>query len=145
MANIVITNNKVLPDSSDKSDFYELVSTATVALTTGTIVNADISASAAIADSKLAQITTAGKIAASALPSGVGIGYTVAFDNADLSTGVLTVTHNLSAQYVTVTVFDNSGLIIIPDSVTATSTSACAVSLVSFGTISGTWNVRVTA
>jgi len=78
MADLTITNNKTLPDSSDKSDFYELVSTATVSLATGTIVNTDINASAAIVDSKLAQITTASKVSGAAItlltsvPSGAG-------------------------------------------------------------------------
>jgi hypothetical protein len=43
------------------------VSTASVDLTTATIVNADISASAAIVDTKLAQISTAGKVSGAAL------------------------------------------------------------------------------
>jgi len=68
--------------------------------------------------------------------------YTTSFTNADLSSGVLTVTHSLSTQFVLTVVYDNNNKQIIPDDVTATSTSACAIDLSSFGTISGTWNVR---
>lgn len=63
MANL--QTNSLLPDSSNKQDFYDLVENSTVI----NIVNADISASAAIAGSKLAQITTAGKVSGAALTS----------------------------------------------------------------------------
>lgn len=64
------------------------------------------------------------------------------FTNASLTAGVLTVTHNLS-QYCKVAVYDNNNEEIIPDEVTASSATACTVNLVSFGTLSGTWNVVV--
>ncbi len=48
-----VTHSGTLPDSANKADFYALIDGATV---TG-IVNADVSASAAIADSKLALTT----------------------------------------------------------------------------------------
>ena len=60
-----LQTNSTLPDSSNKQDFYDLVENSTVI----NIVNADISASAAIAGSKLAQITTAGKVSGAALTS----------------------------------------------------------------------------
>ena len=60
-----ITKGGTLPDNANKQDFYDLIDNATLTA----IVNADISASAAIADSKLAQITTAGKVSGSALTS----------------------------------------------------------------------------
>lgn len=69
-----VTHTTSLPDSSEKTDFYSLVDNATVSA----IVNADISSSAAIAGSKLATITTAGKVDGSAInnlaniPSGAG-------------------------------------------------------------------------
>ena len=69
--------------------------------------------------------------------------YTTDFDNGDLSSGVLTVTHNLSAQYVLCQVYDNSDQLVVPDDITLSSSSALAVDLSSFGTISGTWNVVV--
>lgn len=60
-----LQTNSTLPDSSNKQDFYDLVENSSVI----NIVNADISASAAIAGSKLAQITTAGKVSGAALTS----------------------------------------------------------------------------
>jgi len=76
MAILTITRNTTLPDSADKSDFHNLVDTATLSISN--IVDADIDGAAAIADSKLAQIITAGKVDGSALtglaniPSGAG-------------------------------------------------------------------------
>lgn len=69
-----ITKNSTLPDSSNKQDFYDLVENSTVS----GIVNADVSAVAAIVDTKLAQITTASKVSGAAItlltsvPSGAG-------------------------------------------------------------------------
>ena len=75
-----ITRTATLPDSADKADFYSLVDSSTV---TG-ITNSDIDSAAAIAysklnigagaiaDSKLAQITTASKVAISAIASLTG-------------------------------------------------------------------------
>lgn len=69
--------------------------------------------------------------------------YRQSFTNGDLTAGVLTVTHNLNQQYNTVAVYDNNDLMIIPNEITATSTTACDVDLTSFGAITGTWNVVV--
>lgn len=69
-----ITRTATLPDSSNKSDFYSLVDSSTV----GSIVNADIDASAGIVDTKLATISTAGKVNGASLtglasiPAGAG-------------------------------------------------------------------------
>jgi len=60
-----ITKTTTLPDSANKTDFYSIVEDATVS----DIVNADIKSDAAIADTKLAQITTAGKVSGAALTS----------------------------------------------------------------------------
>jgi len=65
------------------------------------------------------------------------------FVNGDLAGGVLTVTHSLGRQYVHVSVYDNNNELIQPDTVTATSTSATAIDLTSFGTLTGTWNVVI--
>jgi len=69
--------------------------------------------------------------------------YTEAFDDSDLTAGVLTVTHSLGRRYNHVTVYDNGAIIVQPDSVTATSTSVTTIDLTSFGTLTGTWNVVV--
>ena len=77
MATLTITRGTTLPDSSGKADFHALIDNATATLTN--VVNADIDAAAAIADSKLAQITTASKVSGAAitglasLPSGAGV------------------------------------------------------------------------
>ena len=65
MATTTITRGGDLPDSASKTDFHNLVDTCT--LTISDIVNADINAAAAIADSKLATIATAGKVNITAL------------------------------------------------------------------------------
>lgn len=65
MATVTLTRGTTLPNSSAKSDFHNLVDTATGSVTN--IVNADIDSSAGIVDTKLAQITTASKVAGSAL------------------------------------------------------------------------------
>lgn len=59
----VTTHGSSLPDSSQKTDFYNIIDTATVT----SIVDADISSSAGIQDTKLATIATAGKVNTSAL------------------------------------------------------------------------------
>lgn len=63
------------------------------------------------------------------------------FDDGDLSTGVLTITHSLglSAPYtINIEVFDNNGDKIIPDDITG-ATNSVAIDLTSYGTLSGTW------
>lgn len=65
MATITITRTSTLPDNAAKADFHNLIDTATIAISD--IVNADINASAGIVDTKLAAITTAGKVNVSAL------------------------------------------------------------------------------
>ncbi len=69
--------------------------------------------------------------------------YTEAFDDGDLTAGVIAITHSLGRQYTHVTVYDSSDIIVQPDAVTATSTSVSTIDLSSFGTISGTWNVVI--
>jgi len=78
---------------------------------------------------------------------GIEVGNTISgsirgtFVDGDLTTGVLTITHNLglSAPYpMSITIFDNTGLMIVPDDVTG-STNSHDVDLSSFGTLTGTW------
>jgi hypothetical protein len=71
--------------------------------------------------------------------------YSASFTNASLSAGVLTVAHSLNTQYVSIVIIDNNSKQIIPDEITYTDANNAAVSLVSYGTISGTWNVIVLA
>ncbi|HPS61374.1 MAG TPA: hypothetical protein PLE33_08980 [Candidatus Cloacimonas sp.] len=65
MANIVLTRGGDLPDNAAKADFHNLVDNATA--TIADIVNADIASNAAIVDTKLATISTAGKVNVTAL------------------------------------------------------------------------------
>jgi len=65
-----------------------------------------------------------------------------AFTNADLSSGILTVSHNLGVQYeINPIIWDNTGKKINPDDYTATSTSVLTVDLTSYGTLTGTWRI----
>jgi hypothetical protein len=74
----------------------------------------------------------------------VNKGFSLDFVNGDLSTGVLTVTHNLNKQFVgSVVVTDNNGKTVLPDDVDFTGVNALTVDLVSKGTITGTWHVEV--
>jgi hypothetical protein len=63
------------------------------------------------------------------------------FTNASLTSGILTVTHTLGAQFVNVQVTDNANRVIYPDEITLSSATQFSVDLTSFGTISGTWNL----
>ena len=65
MATITITRTTTLPDSAEKSDFHNIVDRATIAISN--IVNADLGNSAGIVDTKLATISTAGKVNIGAL------------------------------------------------------------------------------
>lgn len=86
MANVVITRGNTVPDTYYKADIHNLVDQASA--TVSNIVNADIDSAAAIADTKLAQITTASKVSGSAItsltsvPSGAGV-----IPGANLGTG----------------------------------------------------------
>jgi hypothetical protein len=65
------------------------------------------------------------------------------FTNADLSSGVLTVTHNLGHKYAIIQVYDNNDDLVQPDDITLTNSNSASIDLTSFGTLTGTWNVIV--
>jgi hypothetical protein len=72
--------------------------------------------------------------------------YVSTFVNGDLVAGILTVNHNFGNQYCGCpTIIDNNGIVVIPDEITYTSTTAMAVDISSQGTITGTWRVVVLA
>lgn len=108
----------------------------------GNIDNDNIKPGAAIAYSKLNLASSIDKddLAASAAMSNTG-----SFDNGDLSSGVLTITHSLGRQYVNCTVYDNNDIEIEPDNVTATDTNTLTVDLSTYGTLTGTWNYRISS
>jgi hypothetical protein len=81
-----VTRNSTLPDTGvTKNEVYALVDTATVS----GLVDADVSAAAAIADSKLASITTASKVNASSITGLVGnINFIIDGGGSPITTGI---------------------------------------------------------
>jgi hypothetical protein len=71
--------------------------------------------------------------------------YRQGFVNADLTTGVLTVVHNLGQQFVIVQVSNNVNQVVMPDLVVLLNSTTVTVDVSSYGAISGTWNVVVRA
>ncbi len=65
------------------------------------------------------------------------------FVDADLSSGILTVTHSLNTQFVLLTLYDNNNNVVQANNFTATSITVLTVDLSGFGTLTGTWNIRV--
>jgi hypothetical protein len=89
--------------------------------------------------------TTAGILSWVVQTGGGGLSYTTSFTNANLSSGILTVTHSLGRKYVVYKIYNNNDQEIIPDSATCTDTNTLTIDLTAFGTIAGTWNIRVVA
>jgi len=71
--------------------------------------------------------------------------YTEEFVNGDLSSSILTVTHNLGQATVAVQVFNNSRQNLLPDLITLTNSNTASVDLTSFAPITGTWSVIILA
>ena len=70
--------------------------------------------------------------------------FPISFTNASLTSGLLTVTHTLGRQYVSVSVYDdNNKKIPTVDDVTCSSITSCTIDLTSFGTLTGTWNAVI--
>jgi hypothetical protein len=76
--------------------------------------------------------------------SGQIASYTTAFASGSLVAGILTVTHNLSQTYVSVSVYNNSSQLIIPNQITLVNGNSCTVDL-NGHVVSGTWFVVVLA
>lgn len=74
--------------------------------------------------------------------SGGGNAATASFNDGDLSTGVYTFNHALDTQFLAIAVYDNNDKEVTPDEITATDSDNAVIDLSSYGTISGTWNVR---
>ena len=77
--------------------------------------------------------------------AGAAVGYgPAAFTNASLTAGVLTVVHGLGQTDVPFpTIYNNNGLIVIPNQVTGVNSTTCTVDLSGYGTISGTWYIYI--
>ena len=71
--------------------------------------------------------------------------YTQTFVEADLTTSQIIISHNLGIREVLCQVYDNSFKLVFPDEITLNSTTALTLDLTSFGTIAGTWTVKVVA
>lgn len=71
--------------------------------------------------------------------------YTRTFNNADLSAGSLGVSHSLGFKPVLCQVFDDSYYLVIPDNILLNDTTSLTIDLTSYGTITGTWTVKVIA
>ena len=72
-----------------------------------------------------------------------GSAYTTSFVNGDLVSGILTVTHSLTITYPIPIIYDNNDKEIQPDEIEYIDTNTIKVDLSSYGSITGTWNVRV--
>jgi hypothetical protein len=65
------------------------------------------------------------------------------FGNSDLTAGLITISHNLNVLYPIVQVYDNTGKQIIPTEVISQTVDTIQLDLSGYGTITGTWRVRV--
>ena len=65
------------------------------------------------------------------------------FTNSDLTAGLITISHNLNVLYPIVQVYDNTGKQIIPTEVISQTIDTVQLDLSGYGTITGTWRVRV--
>jgi hypothetical protein len=67
------------------------------------------------------------------------------FTNGDLTAGVLILNHAFSEKYVTVSIYDNSDKLIVPDEVTLTDADNTEIDLSNVAPLTGIWNAVVTA
>ncbi len=94
-------------------------------------------------DAEASAIAAAASAAAAAASANAASGNQETFTNADLSSGILTITHNLgltTPYALDITVVDNNSIIIAPDEITSGENSF-TVDLSAYGTITGTWAV----
>ena len=70
--------------------------------------------------------------------------YFTTFDDSDIgSTGLLTVNHNLGTGYPNIIIYDDLNEQIVPDANTNIDVNTITCDLSSFGTLTGTWKIRV--
>jgi len=69
--------------------------------------------------------------------------YSNSFDELDLSSGLITFTHNFGNQFNIVQVYDENNQLIIPDEITSTDENNTQIDLSSFSPLSGTWNIII--
>ena len=68
--------------------------------------------------------------------------YSTTFNNSDLTNGILSITHSLGTELVSVTIYDNDNKQITPE-ITLTSINTLIADLEVWGTITGTWSIIV--
>ncbi len=154
---LYIVDEATVPASSKAITFSNVRASSSVALTgditgsgTTSIATTLPTVNSNVGSFTNANITVNAKGLVTAASTGSGGGASVTrgtFTSGSLTANVLTITHNLglSAPYsVIVVIFNNSGVQIIPDTVTG-STNSVAVDLTSFATISGTWGYAIVA
>jgi hypothetical protein len=103
---------------------------------------AEINAELAETNAEAAQVAAeAAQAAAEAVATALAGDIVSTFTDADLTAGVLTITHNLDldAPYpINALIFDNNSKQVLPDSVTGLANSV-EIDLSSYGTLTGTW------
>lgn len=65
------------------------------------------------------------------------------FTESDLSSGLLTINHNLGEDFPTVAIYNSSRNYISPDSINSANTNQIVIGLQSFENIAGTWSATV--
>jgi hypothetical protein len=84
------------------------------------------------------------KITVTNLLSAATGGYTQSFTDANLISGVLTVTHNLNNKFVNVSVYNHTDDLVIPDNIRAYNVNTTIIDLSGVGSLIGqTWNVVI--
>jgi len=83
-------------------------------------------------------VTITGGIAAASTYSHVD-----SFVDGDLSSGILTVTHNLNVEYPLVQIYNSNKKLVSPDDVTYVDSNSSLVDLSSWGPIEGTWHLII--
>ena len=76
---------------------------------------------------------------------GSAASYTRTFVYTDLSSGQIGISHSLGIKAVICQVYDNNFKQIVPDEILLNDTNSLTLDLSSFGTITGTWTVKVVA
>jgi len=83
------------------------------------------------------EVTITGGIAASTYS------HVDSFVDGDLSSGILTVTHNLNVEYPLVQIYNSNKKLVSPDDVTYVDSNSSLVDLSSWGPIEGTWHLII--
>ena len=78
-------------------------------------------------------------------PSSAGITkYIYSFTNASLqSGGFLVLTHSAVSRFVQVSIYDNNGTLVNPDSISLTNTTTVRIGLTSYMSLTGTWTAII--